>query len=129
MLRDPDYLLLTADLSDRFGESGTVAFIQIRKNKEVWRIENFLMSCRVLGRTVEETLINYIFNRAAAGGVVSIEAAYVPTKKNAPFAKFYSSNGFEPVRENQYAKRVAEHKPAASFIEIFEPETRMENVG
>ncbi len=129
MMGDPAYLLLTADLSDRFGDSGTIAFIQIRRSKEVWNIENFLMSCRVLGRTVEETLINYIFNRAAADGVFSVEAAYLPTKKNAPFARFYLSNGFEPAGENQYLKRVAEHKAAVSFIEIIEHEMRLENVG
>jgi FkbH-like protein len=129
MMADPDYLLLTADLSDRFGDSGTIAFVQIRKQGRVWRIENFLMSCRVLGRTVEETLLNYIFDRAAAESVVTIEGAYIPTKKNAPFARFYLSHGFSPAGDNRYAKQVALHEPGAAFIEILEHEMRMENVG
>ena len=123
MMADPEYLLLTADLSDRFGDSGTIAFVQIRRGKQVWRIENFLMSCRVLGRTVEETLLNYIFERAAAEGVATIEAAYLPTKKNAPFAQFYPSRGFK-----EYVQEVRGYKPAPSFIETLNLETRLENV-
>ena len=128
-MADPEYLLLTADLSDRFGDSGTIAFVQIRKQRRVWRIENFLMSCRVLGRTVEETLLNYIFDLAAAEGIETIEGGYVPTKKNAPFARFYLSHGFSPAGDNRYAKQVALHESGPAFIEIFEHEMRMENVG
>jgi FkbH-like protein len=118
MMAHPEYLLLTADLSDRFGDSGTIAVVQIRRGDGIWKIENFLMSCRVLGRTVEETLLNHIFERAAAEDVLTIEARYIETKKNATFSQFYLSNGFVKVSDGEYTKRVAEHDPARSFIEI-----------
>jgi predicted enzyme involved in methoxymalonyl-ACP biosynthesis len=72
----------------------------------------------VLGRTVEETLLNHIFERAAAEDVLTIEARYIETKKNATFSQFYLSNGFVKVSDGEYTKRVAEHDPARSFIEI-----------
>jgi FkbH-like protein len=118
MIADPESLVLTADLSDRFGDSGTIAVVQIRKGDRTWTIENFLMSCRVLGRTVEETLLNYIFERAGADGIATVEGCYVETKKNAPFAQFYSSHGFARVSGGKYTKQVHDHKNAPSFIEI-----------
>jgi FkbH-like protein len=128
MIADPEYLVLTADLSDRFGDSGTIAVVQIRKGDRAWTIENFLMSCRVLGRTVEETLLNYIFERAAADRLPAIEARYVETKKNSPFAQFYSSHGFAKATGGNFTKQVRDHKPAPSFIEISAQETGVQNV-
>jgi FkbH-like protein len=128
MIADPEYLILTADLSDRFGDSGTIAVVQIRKSDRVWTIDNFLMSCRVLGRTVEETLLNYIFERATAEGISAVEAGYIETKKNAPFAQFYPSHGFANVSGGGYVKQVRDHKPALSFIEISAQEIGVQNV-
>ena len=87
------------------------------------------MSCRVLGRTVEETLLNTIFERAAAEDVHTIEARYVSTKKNAPFAQFYPSHGFDKVNECEFEKLVRDYTPGTSFIEISVQEIGVQNVG
>ncbi len=95
LLEDSDYLLVTAELSDRFGDNGLIAYVQIRQSAQMWQLENFLMSCRVLGRTAEETLLDYVIQRARDQGIHSIEATVVKTKKNVPFADFYPRNGFQ----------------------------------
>jgi len=123
MFHSPDYMLVTADLEDRFGSSGTMAFIQIRKFQRSWVIENFLMSCRVLGRTIEERLIDYVVEAARTAGAESVLATYVPTKKNVPFENFYGNNQFTeietgPSREKRYVCALSSSRPRPSFVEI-----------
>jgi FkbH-like protein len=127
MISSPDYMLLTADLCDEFGDSGTIAFIQIRKLERSWIIENWLMSCRVLGRTVEQRLLDYIVERARVAHVDMVFANYAPTKKNRPFADFYLKNGFTQIETAdggaaRFAVHCSELAPHESFVEIVEGE-------
>src|SRR5262249_54810343 len=94
MMSQSGFWLITADLRDSFGESGTIAYVQVRSHGKTWEIENWLMSCRVLGRTIEEALLEFIRQKAKAAGVEMIFTTYMPTKKNAPFADFYPRSGF-----------------------------------
>jgi FkbH-like protein len=100
MMVDADYLLVTAALIDRLGDSGIVGYLQVRKSPGGWFIENFLLSCRVLGRGVEQALIDFVSARAAASGVTELAAAYARTVKNTPFADFYMRSGFEVAGED-----------------------------
>lgn len=95
LMADPQHLLITAELSDRLGDSGVVAMVQVSCGPETWHIENFLMSCRVLGRGAEDAIIDHVAGRAAAAGVRVLTAAYEPTAKNTPFSDFYARSGFE----------------------------------
>ncbi len=123
MVDRPDYVLVTADLRDQFGDSGTIAYVQIKKEPRTWTIENWLMSCRVLGRTVEERLLDEICRWAKDAGVDTIVAAYVPTRKNAPFAAFYATNGFAAAGADEGGRRtfrldLAGWQPRKAFVEI-----------
>lgn len=125
LMSSPDALLLTASLRDEFGDSGVVAYVQIRKNSRTWFIDNFLMSCRVLGRTVEERLVDYICGLARRAGVEKIVAAYIPTRKNAPFAGFYSKNGFVETETDvaggkRFELPAGNAQPRETFVEIEE---------
>jgi predicted enzyme involved in methoxymalonyl-ACP biosynthesis len=85
------------------------------------------MSCRVLGRTVEERLLDYMAEKARLANVETLFASHVPTKKNAPFADFYPKNGFVEAEiaqggEKSYALRLASVKPREAFVELIEGE-------
>jgi FkbH-like protein len=125
LMARPDVVLLTADLRDRFGESGTIAFVQIRHVADTWVFENWLMSCRVLGRTVEESLLEAIAARARSAGVETLVGLYAPTKKNAPFADFYVRNGFVDAGPSadghrQFRLGLSDWRPRESFVAIGE---------
>lgn len=125
LLKRPEYLLVTAELADRFGDNGIIAYAQIKKADRIWQLENFLMSCRVLGRMAEETLLDQLIEMAKEQGAEFLEARFVMTKKNAPFADFYPRNGFaalDSVSDNGNGKRyvlnLASHNPHARMIEV-----------
>ena len=55
---------------------------------------SFLLSCRVLGRQVEFSLMQYVINKAKGEGIKTIYASFMPTKKNKPSEKFLLDCGF-----------------------------------
>lgn len=92
-----DHEIITLALQDRFGDNGIVGLAVVRRREQIWTLHMFLMSCRVLGRTVEQTFIRWIANRAQDAGAKQLTAEFAPTSKNKPFAGFYQDCGFNLV--------------------------------
>lgn len=86
-------------LLDRFGDNGIVGVAIVEKGMESWKIDTFLLSCRVIGRTVETAFLGYIVEEARKAGVDCILGEYIPTKMNVPVKGFYKQHGFEPIAE------------------------------
>jgi FkbH-like protein len=84
----------TVRVTDRFGDNGLVGLAMTRRNGTACEIESFLMSCRVIGRTVETAVLSFLLDRARAQGAERLEGWFVPTDKNAPAEPFYRSHGF-----------------------------------
>ena len=81
-------------LTDRFGDNGIVGAAIIREVGSTWDIDSLLMSCRVLGRTVEDAFLAFLVAEARTAGAGKIKGRYEPTAKNSQVADFYSSRGF-----------------------------------
>jgi predicted enzyme involved in methoxymalonyl-ACP biosynthesis len=60
----------------------------------VCEIDAFLLSCRVIGRTVETAFLAALAAHAGQCGARKLGGWFIPTKKNAPSADFYSQHGF-----------------------------------
>ena len=81
-------------LIDRFGDNGLISvFFAHIKEEELW-IDEWLMSCRVLKRGVEQLLCNYVVEKARAVGVTRLHGVYIPTKANQLVCDHYKSLGF-----------------------------------
>ena len=85
-------------LADRIAELGIVGVGILRYHGDQAVIDTLLMSCRVLGRGVENTLVAFLINAAQANGCFSILGYYRSTRKNAQVAGFYEKHGFRSVR-------------------------------
>lgn len=84
-------------VSDRFGDSGIVIVAMISLDGPTARIENFLMSCRVIGLTVEQAFFAWLADGLAKRGVRRVVGEFHPTEKNALAADFYERMGFARV--------------------------------
>jgi FkbH-like protein len=93
LTRDEAAELVTLRLIDRFGDNGVVGLAITRLRGEQCELDTFLMSCRVLGRTVEGAFLTWLARRARQRGAVRLSARYVPTSKNRPFGGFYREWG------------------------------------
>ena len=92
--------VLSIKVRDRFGDHGLVGVAITHDAGETCEIDVFLLSCRVIGRSVETALLSHLAQGAASRGRVRLSGRFLPTKKNAPARDFYAQHGFQLVEEN-----------------------------
>ena len=102
IISDPAAFGLQLRLLDRFGDNGLIAVVIGRLDGPggVCRIDTWLMSCRVLGRGVEEATLAVVAQQARALGATALLGEYRPTAKNAMVADHYRRLGFIRVSES-----------------------------
>jgi FkbH-like protein len=79
---------------DRFGDSGLSGLISLEVVNNVGRIIDFVLSCRVMGRKIEETMLYIVVNYAQSLELEKLYAKYIPTSKNRPCLDFWRKSGF-----------------------------------
>ncbi len=95
-----DKIVECVQVSDKFGDNGiTGTYIVEKKNDEEWIIDTFLLSCRIMGRGVEEIMMNQIIENAKLLGIKRIKGEFIPTAKNKPAENFYEKLGFKKEEE------------------------------
>lgn len=82
------------EASDRFGRYGIVAAAIVDPEGPVPVVCDFLMSCRIMGKEIENCILDRIEEDLSAAGHTRLEALYRPTAKNAPVARLYESLGY-----------------------------------
>lgn len=92
--------ILSVRVHDRFGDQGLVGVSITHDERDTCEIDTFLLSCRVIGRTVETALLSAIAKTASARECTRLSGYFLPTKKNAPAENFYSRHGFQLVSES-----------------------------
>ena len=96
-LADGDRRVLAVRSRDRFGDQGVVGVVFISRTRSGLRLDNVLLSCRVLSRGVEQAVLAAVLTEAAAVGLTSIDATFRPTPRNQRNRDFYPSLGFQPL--------------------------------
>lgn len=95
-------------LMDRFGDNGIISVVAVtRDSDEDARIDLWLMSCRVLGRKVEETILADLVARARTLGARRLIGEYIATPKNALVRDLYPRLGFTEVGRSGTSVRYA----------------------
>jgi FkbH-like protein len=100
--KDKSMLVGCAQTADKFGENGITGVFIVKKNPDYseWIIEAFLLSCRVMGRRIENGIMQYILSEAKNEGIKRVKGRYIPTKRNKPCEGFLASLGFEKEGED-----------------------------
>jgi FkbH-like protein len=93
----PDYFSLQVRLSDVFGDNGMISVIICRQDekKAEWHIDTWLMSCRVLKRQVEDSVLKILVEQAHNRKILRITGQYIPTGRNELVKDHYSKLGFK----------------------------------
>jgi FkbH-like protein len=95
------YKIWTLSAKDRFGNYGMTGLLIARKEKENWAIGTFLLSCRILGKRIEEQFLNFALNELKSAGVKKVLAEYIATKKNGQVKDFYGKMGFKKISSEE----------------------------
>jgi len=97
---DATAFTLQVRLIDTFGDNGMISVVICRTAApDTWEIDTWLMSCRVLGRRVEQMVLREIAQHARSRGIRTLIGAYVPTERNAMVREHYARLGFRPAGE------------------------------
>lgn len=92
---DDRFITLYFTLRDKFGDHGLISVVILEKRDNgTLFVNEFLMSCRVLKRGMEEFIINKIVSTAKENGFALVEGEYIRTQKNAMVAQLYTQHGF-----------------------------------
>jgi FkbH-like protein len=84
-----DATVFIASVADKYGDNGKVVVsIVRRKAPDTAELDTFLMSCRVLGRYIEDRILDHIVKELRSQGLSRLHVPFVPTKKNAPARTF-----------------------------------------
>jgi FkbH-like protein len=99
LIESPHSAVAWLRLRDRYGDLGLVCVGILRKldtgaPDETWEIDTLLMSCRVMGRQVEDAFLAYLAELARDVGGKRLRGSFRPTAKNSPVAQFYPQHGF-----------------------------------
>jgi len=127
-MEDPGSLTLQLRLTDSFGDNGIIGIIIGRPANGDGRemlIDTWLMSCRVLGRQVEEATLNLVAAEASRLGAENLLGLYRPTAKNEMVREHYSKLGFtqvasDPDGATRWSRPLQSFTPIDTFIEIKE---------
>jgi FkbH-like protein len=94
LMVDPAWRVYALQASDRFGDNGIVGVAILHYRDSLAEIDTLLLSCRVIGRTVETALLATLAEAAACAGAKRLVGWFRPTTKNAPAQEFYPSHEF-----------------------------------
>jgi FkbH-like protein/FkbM family methyltransferase len=87
---------LTIQVRDRFGDYGLSGVVLYESETNQFKLDTFLLSCRVLGKGVEYDILAEVGKRAQKEGKRSVEIRFIPSEKNAPALEFLKSIGVKP---------------------------------
>ncbi len=111
--------------SDSYGDHGLIGAVFVEIIEQTWHIGNFAMSCRVLGRNVEDAVIGWVCRRAAAAGGTAVTGAFVAPPGKAKAAGLFRDLGFTAVVETpeaaSYRLELGDPPPYPAHIALAEP--------
>jgi FkbH-like protein len=92
--RDKNIDVIFLRLKDKFGDSGITGCCIIKYVDEMALLDTLLLSCRILGRGVEDAFIIQVLKRAQKRGAKIALGEYIATRKNSQVEHFYAERGF-----------------------------------
>lgn len=119
---DPATPVLGVRSADRFGDHGLVGAVLLSEAGDTLTIDNFLLSCRVFSRGIEQAVLRAVLRHARDGGLREVRASYRRTAKNGKVADFLPRGGFAAVtvteEETVFRHDLAELPGSAEHIRL-----------
>lgn len=114
---DPQHITLYFTLRDKFGDHGLISVVIMDKiSEEEVFISEWLMSCRVLKRGMEEFIVNTIIETTAENGFKRVSGEYIRTPKNNMVSQIYDTMGFTALGDGKYTVDTDKYEVKKTFI-------------
>ena len=114
-----DYLTISANLEDKFGDNGIVTILIAEIKKRRLEIKSWLMSCRVFNRNLEIALFDQLIILCKKKGIENIHGTFIPSDKNNIVKNFYASLNFKKNGKNKWKFKVEKkYKKQEKIIKV-----------
>ncbi len=97
-----DNEILALRLKDKFGSNEIIGVVIILYQDNNAIIDDLLLSCRVMGRSIETAALAWITKRMNKRGMRRLQAAVLPTERNRPVRDVFSRHGFQKAGDNTF---------------------------
>ena len=91
----PDHAVWSIRVSDKFGDAGLTGILGLEMRGDTAFVPDFVLSCRVMGRKVEDAMIAFLVAEAARRGAKNLLFEFSPTSKNKPCLDFFSGGNLQ----------------------------------
>ena len=91
------YHVIALSVKDKFGDNGLTGMCVIKKDDATWEIDTWLLSCRIIGRKIEDVFLAYVLEKARKNNVTFLRGIFIPSKKNHPARSFFKDHGFKKI--------------------------------
>ena len=105
-------------VADRFGEVGLTGLISWELADDVLEIIDFVLSCRAMGRKIENLMVHLAVEAARAQGSSRVIAHLLPTLRNGPCREFWRGSGFDEPETNLFVWDATKPYPRPTFIAV-----------
>jgi FkbH-like protein len=123
-MESPLHDIYVAAVEDKFGDSGKVVVVIVKKvDDQLAELDTFLMSCRVMGKYIEDQIIDYVENQLYSVGFREFCTYYYPTQKNKPAAHFFDKLGYtfidtDAENRKQYSLELEKKPERKSYAQL-----------
>jgi len=113
--KHPIFVIEAADRFGDYGLIGTCLVMPDDRDPALYRLDSLILSCRSLGRGIEEAVLDGILREVQARGGTRLSAVFVPGPRNEPVREFLRRFGFTEESENRFtiavdgARRLPDH--------------------
>jgi FkbH-like protein len=104
---DPACRVFSVAARDRFGDHGIIGVLVLRLAGDACTIDTFLLSCRVIGRGIEDAMVAFVAREATSAGAGLIVGEFFATPKNKAAAGFYERAGFLQQTDSEFVVQPA----------------------
>ena len=108
LLQDAGKRVYLYRVKDCFGDNGIVAAVIVDLTEAVPMIDTFVMSCRVMGRNIENAIIEDIERELYRQGYTSLRAKYLPTAKNRPVENLFEKLDYRILAADKTGEKLYE---------------------
>ncbi|MEL6537126.1 MAG: HAD-IIIC family phosphatase, partial [Bacteroidota bacterium] len=110
------------EAEDQYGHYGIIGVVIAEPQGDTLVFDTFLMSCRALGRTIEDAVVYHLGQWAQSQGLTRISIPFVPTDRNEPARLFLNRVFQETTTEShtEYQQDIERLKTAEHITVLFQ---------
>ena len=110
--------MLTVALKDIYGDMGLIGIVSVEVLGDCGRLVDFVLSCRAIGRRVEDTLIYLACDELISLGAKSMDVFYLPTNRNGLTLEVLEKSNLERVKKNYFRLNLDKKYDKPSLVEL-----------